>query len=71
MFVSLFAGLRAPRSSPIVWHRAQGAFVRKSVTAEGNVVVMCLLGRSWFREGNGAKGREKKNREELTNAEVE
>ena len=40
-FTSLFAAAHAEQYAPIIWHRA--------ATAERCIMVMCPLGRSWFR----------------------
>ena len=60
-FVSLFAVVHAAEYAPIAWHRAQGVHIPKGETAERCIMVMCPLGRSWYR-GLWDKKREKETR---------
>ena len=48
-FVSLFAVVHVAEYAALSWHRAQGAFIPKGAKAERCIMVMCSLGKSWYR----------------------
>ena len=69
-FVSLFAVVHAAAFAPISWHRAQGAFIPRGATAERCIMVMCSLGRSWYRGLWDKKTTERNKEPDLIEANV-